>query len=113
MKNIKETRWEFLIGVLNQRFQEDLDMKGILFLIGLQELGHGYARYKKDQKVDIMHIAICTLLEPYGYYTFEGRDGDNWPHWKLNEQLPPLKPGQQVELMKEAIVEYFEKSGVI
>lgn len=108
-----EDKWQILIKTLNTRFDEDLDLKGILFLIGLQELGHGYTQYKKDQKIDIMHIAICTLLAPYGYYTFLGRDADNWPHWKLNENLPPLKSGQQVELMRESIIDYFEKNELI
>jgi hypothetical protein len=56
-----------------------------------------------------MHIAICTLLSPYGFYEYDGEDKDGWPHWKVNAQLPPLKPGQQLQLMKQAIVDYFKE----
>ncbi|MBT8318901.1 MAG: hypothetical protein KJP01_02090, partial [Gramella sp.] len=63
--------------------------------------------YKKDHKLDLMHIAICTLLEPYGYYEFDFYDEDGWPHFKVKEQLPTLKAGEQSVLMKEAIVQYF------
>jgi hypothetical protein len=87
-------------------------MQGILFLIGVQELGMGFQKFKKDDKLAVMHIAICTLLERYGYYEFEGRDDDNWPHFKLNEKLPPLKPAQQHLLMRDAIVEYFKEQGI-
>ena len=63
---------------------------------------------KKDEKVNLMHIAICKLLEPYGYYEFEYFDNDGWPHYKTLTELPNLKPGEQTVLMKEAIVNYFD-----
>ena len=54
-----------------------------------------------------MHIAICTLLEPYGYYEFEGRDKDQWPHFKLNQLIPALGHQEEQHLMKEAMIDYF------
>ena len=86
-----------------------LELDSILFLIGVQELGMGYQKFKKDDKVNLIHIAICTLLEPHGYYTFIGRDKDGWPHFEVVKSLPPLEDKQQEHLIKEAIVEYFVK----
>ena len=106
-------QWELLLTALEPRFGGDLDVQAILFIIGLQELGHGFRVYGKDEKMNIMHVAICSLLEPFGYYDYEGRDADNWPHWKATAKLPNLKPGQQQRLMQEAIIEYFEKGEVI
>jgi hypothetical protein len=106
-------QWQKLLDALEPRFGGDLDVQAILFMIGVQELGQGYRKLKKDEKLDVMHIAICTLLEPYGYYEFEGLDADKWPHWKATAKLPHLKPGQQQRLVQEAIVDYFEKGGVI
>jgi hypothetical protein len=40
-----------------------------------------------------MHIAICRLLEPYGFYEFY--DEERWPHYRVKEELPPLKAGEQ------------------
>jgi len=102
-----ETRWKKIIAKLETQFGGDLDLQAVLFLIGVQELGKGRRKLNKDQKLEILHIAICTLLEPYGYYEFEGTDEEGYPHWKLNEELPPLKPGHQSALMKEAIISYF------
>ena len=59
-----------------------------------------------------MHVAVCTLLEPFGFYRFEGKDKDGWPHWEVLEQLPSLKSGEQLNLMKQAILDYFEKEGL-
>ncbi len=106
-------QWETLLVALEPRFGGDLDVQAILFIIGLQELGHGYKEYKKDEKMDIMHVAICSLLEPYGFYEYEGLDADKWPHWKPTSKLPNLKPGQQQRFMQETIIEYFEKGEVI
>ena len=69
--------------------------------------------FKKDEKVNLMHIAICRLLEPYGFYEFDFVDKDGWPHYKIKEELPPLKAGEQSVLMKEAIVNYFLEKEVI
>ena len=102
-----EKQWKDLLKTLNNQFDGDLDLQAVLFLIGVQELGKGKVKYSKDQKLELMHIAICTLLEPFGYYNFAGHDQDGFPHWELNEQLPPLSPGQQMALMKESILDYF------
>lgn len=107
-----ESRWKSLVKKLNHAFDADLEIQGILFLIGVQELGKGPQKLKKDDKVAMMHIATCTLLEPYGYYIYRGIDDDGFPHWEVNEQLPYLNAGQQLALMKSAILDYFEKNGL-
>lgn len=108
-------RWEQLVQILSDKFStgEDLDLDAIIYLIGVQELGKFRQTYKKDEKINLMHIAICRLLEPYGYYAFEYFDNDGWPHYKVLEALPPLKAGEQSVLMKEAIVNYFLEKKVI
>ena len=105
-----EQQWEKVRKKVSAQFDQDLDLQGILFLIGVQELGKGYMKFDKQEKTELMHVAVCSLLEAYGYYEFMGKDEQGWPHWKLNEQLPPLKPMQQEILVKEAIVEYFNKN---
>lgn len=108
-------RWQELIEKLSDRFSDGdpIDIDGIIYLIGIQELGQYHRTYKKDEKVNLMHIAICKLLEPYGYYEFEFFDDEGWPHYKIKETLPPLKAGEQSILMKEAIVNYFVERAFI
>ena len=103
-------RWDYLVEKLTQQFSEGdlLNLDSIIYLIGVQELGQGKRQFKKDEKVNLMHIAICKLLEPYGYYEFDFFDKDGWPHYKIVTDLPNLKPGEQAVLMKEAIIHYFE-----
>jgi hypothetical protein len=107
-----ELRFQKLLKKLDDRFDGGLDVQSILFLIGVQELGHGYREFKKDEKVDLMHVAVCTVLMPTGYYEFIGRDEDGWPHFELKKPLPELNQRDQEHLMKEAIIEYFSEDEV-
>ncbi|MEO9572265.1 MAG: hypothetical protein ABJH82_10340 [Polaribacter sp.] len=103
-------KWNLLISKLTNQFADgdELNIDGVIYLVGVQELGQGHRDFKKDEKMNLMHIAICKLLEPYGYYEFSFFDDDGWPHYNTLTELPNLKPGEQTVLMKEAIVTYFE-----
>ena len=113
-KNLKED-WEQILNILSANFGdgEILNLDAIIYLIGVQELGQGVKEFKKDDKVNLMHIAICRLLEPFGYYEFDFFDSDGWPHYKVLSALPPLKSGEQTVLMKESIVLYFKANKLI
>jgi len=109
-------RWDTLIAKLSSQFSDGdpLDLDAIIYLVGVQELGQYHKTYKKDEKLNLMHIAICRLLEPYGYYEFEYFDEEGWPHYIVKAELPSLKAGEQSVLMKEAIVGYFvEKEYIV
>ncbi|MFN0031164.1 MAG: hypothetical protein ACKVOR_03290 [Flavobacteriales bacterium] len=110
MDFVFEKTWKETVNQLSERFGQPLDYAAILFIIGLQELGKDHQAYKKDQKVDIIHIGICSVLMPYGYYQFVGRDEDGWPHFERPEQLPALLPEDQELLIKRAIVRYFNET---
>jgi hypothetical protein len=102
-----ELRFQKLKSHLEITFGEGLDVQSMLFLIGVNELGIGHKTFSKSEKTDLLHVAVCTVLEPYGYYEFEGRDKDQWPHFKLLKNLPPLSHQQQQHLIKEAMIDYF------
>lgn len=84
------------------------DLNAILLLIGVQELGKGTLEFSKEQKQDLMHIAICKVLSLSGYYILEGLDEDGWPHWKKVKQVPHFDLLEQEQLLKMHVLEYFE-----
>jgi hypothetical protein len=108
-------RWDNLVEFLTTTFSvgEALDVEGVLYLIGLQEFGKPHQRFKKEDNVNLIHIGVCTILEPFGYYRFDFIDEEGWPHFELVEPLPHLKAGEQSVLIKSAIVDYFLKQEVI
>lgn len=106
-------QWKQIKEALKPTFGDDIDMQSVLFIIGMQELGQGPRKLSKQQKVDVIHIAICTLLEPLGYYIYKGRDKDNWPHWENTGKMPFMTASEQNALMVERMTEYFRRQGLI
>ncbi len=102
--------WQVLLGELEKSLgKRPKDLNGVLFTIGVQELGRGAKHFSKEEKQDLMHIAICKVLSLSGYYQLEGIDEGGWPHWKLVKKLPHFDLLEQEKLLKMHVVEYFEK----
>jgi|SRR4051812_42630582 hypothetical protein len=105
-----EARWRQVEEMMLERFGKLPDMETILFLIGINELGAlPNRKFSKEQKQDLMHIAVCSLLSRRGYYEFAGRDADGWPHYDQVEAVQASGLQQQEQVLKECVIEYFEK----
>jgi len=105
-----ERNWHTLLETINKNFgKKPKDLNGVLFLIGVQELGKGSRVFSKEEKQDLLHIAICKVLSIAGYYELEGLDKDGWPHWRLIKKLPHFDLLEQEKLLKMHVIEYFEK----
>ncbi|QCK16991.1 hypothetical protein [Mangrovivirga cuniculi] len=103
-----ERSWQSLLNKLEDSVgKKPADLNSVLFLIGVQELGYGPKRFSKEQKQDLMHIAICKVLSLSGYYELEGIDEDGWPHWKPVKKLPHFDLLDQEKLLKLNIIDYF------
>lgn len=105
-----DRNWHALITYLESSIgKKPKDLNAVLFIIGIQELGKGAIRFSKEEKQDLMHIAICKVLSLSGYYELEGLDKEGWPHWKLIKKLPHFDLLEQEKLLKMHVLEYFEK----
>lgn len=105
-----ERKWNGLLNDVGELIgKKPKDLNGILFLIGVQELGKGNRTFSKEEKQDLMHIGICKVLSLSGYYVLEGLDKDGWPHWRLVKKLPHFDLLEQEKLLKLQVMEYFEK----
>lgn len=103
-------KWAELQERISSDFDtEKPDIKVMLFLIGVQELGKGPRKFSKRQKEELMHIANCRLFSELGFYELEGLDQDGWPHWKLVKEIPRYTLMEQDMLLKSLIVNYFEQ----
>jgi len=106
-----QQRWWNLEVRMVERFGKKPDMETILFLIGVQEMGTIKRKFTKEQKQDLMHIAICSLLSRSGYYEMEGGDADGWPHYKQLKEMPKMSLIEQENFLKDHILLYFEEDG--
>lgn len=106
----QEKKWHRLLLMLKETIgKKPADLNAVLFLIGVQELGQGRRTFSKEQKQDLMHIAICKVLSLSGFYELEGLDEQGWPHWKPLKKLPHFDLLEQEKLLKIHVMEYFEK----
>jgi hypothetical protein len=108
-----QSRWWKLEEKLMERFGKKPDVESVLFMIGIQELGDIREKFTKEQKQDLMHIAICTVLMPSGYYELEQVDADGWPHFKQLKAMPEMHPIQQENFLKDHILLYFQQNEFI
>jgi hypothetical protein len=103
--------WLRVRHLVQKTFGKDAlpDLNGILFLIGIQELGRWKKEYTKEEKQDLMHIAICRLLSYDGYYRFVGRDADGWPHYDAVLPIETKGVEAQEEFLKIKVIQYFRE----
>lgn len=108
-----QSRWWKLEERLTERFGKKPDVETVLFLIGIQELGDIKEKFTKEQKQDLMHVAVCTVLLPSGYYEFGGVDEDGWPHFKQLKAMPEMNPIEQENFLKDHVLLYFQNHDFI
>ena len=98
--------WESLVVRLEKQFDDEMTLKGILYLIGIQELNFGIKRFSREEKLNVLHVATCKLLSGFGYYKFVSVDEDGWPHYKEVKAIKNLSEKEQENLIKKAIINY-------
>lgn len=103
-------KWKNLQQHVAKMFgMDEPDLKVMLYLIGVQELGKGPQKFTKREKEELMHIANCRLFSSMGFYELEGLDDEGWPHWKLVKPIPNYTLLEQELIMKSLMVNYFQE----
>lgn len=108
-----QTRWWSLEAKLVERFGKKPDMETILFLVGIQQFGDIRSKFTKEQKQDLMHVAVCSLFAQSGYYELERVDEDGWPHFKQLKPLPVMNLIEQENFMKDHVLLYFTNNNFL
>lgn len=104
-----EQKWNQVTQLLLERFGKIPDMEGIIFLIGINEVGFDIdKKFKKEEKQDLMHVATCTLMSFDSFYTRDGYDNEGWPHFIKNKDFPHVNVIEQEKYLKEKVIQYFE-----
>ncbi len=86
------------------------DLNAMLLVIGMQELGQIRETWTKEEKQDLMHIAVCSLLSQEGFYEFEGLDADGWPHFRQLAAVDTNQLKAQENLLKQLVIRYVDQS---
>ena len=102
--------WRELQDEMQGKFGKTPDLQTMLFLIGVQELAQ-VRDFNKEEKRDLMHLAICKLLSLVGYYEFLRKDEEGWGHYRLTKELPDDMKNLKAQeaLLKRLVLQYFDK----
>lgn len=105
-----ENKWKELLQQLKKRFGKEPNMEAILFLIGINEYKGRMPTHKfsKEQKQDLMHVAVCTLLSPLGFYELDCYDDEGWPLYRQLKEGQPTELKGQEKLLQQQILAYFD-----
>ena len=57
-----DKKWNLLLKNLENQFDQEMTLKGILYLIGVQELNLGIKQYEKEEKINVLHVAVCKMI---------------------------------------------------
>ncbi|NPA43187.1 MAG: hypothetical protein GXO27_04055 [Chlorobi bacterium] len=106
--------WTRVQAFIRDTFGTDSpDLPTVLYLIGVQELGRGFENFSRDDKLNLMHIGACTVLEPYGYCRRKTPRPDGWPDFDILKKIPPEGGKEYETLMLRAVADYFKRHGLI
>jgi hypothetical protein len=107
-------KWSQVMDFFEKKFDKKPDLNAILFIIGIRELGElPEKNFTKEEKTYLMHMANCKLFSYSGYYQLNGIDSKGWPVWENLKPLPNLTLFEQENMLRQHIVEYFEKEEII
>ena len=105
-----EARWQRLQAWIDERFGKEVDIEGILFLIGVQARGRGFEPdLEKEAKERLIMEGAYCVFETLGVYERVGMEADG--HWIWQRQIdhpPNLSVDEQETLLRAAILRYFD-----
>ncbi len=109
-EQIIEQDWKVVEEYFEKKFGKVPDLQAMLYLIGINEYGHlPFVKFSKQQKQDLIHVAVCRLLEPFDYFMWERDDKDGWPHFLTLKRMDLHTLEDQEKLLQKAIIKYINK----
>ncbi len=104
-----EENWDLMVLEVSKRFGVTADFDFMLFLIGIHERGQGMIAYSREEKMDLINLAKCTLLSQKGYLKQVEPDMEGWPQFEELKSVRGLSPSFSNDLFKRAAFEYFHE----
>jgi len=104
-----EERWQRITGLLQTRFDRDMTIEALLFLIGIQSHGKGFQPdLKRERKQELIMEGTYCAFETLGIYERAGMDEHGLWLWEQRIELTSLSSVDQEKLLRVAIVRFFE-----
>jgi hypothetical protein len=101
-------RWDEFVLKASYHFKVTANLEFLLFIMGIQESGQGIKAYSKQEKMDIITLARCRLLEMSGFVKQTGTDNEGWPTFDVLKDENELLPSERDKMQKENLMAYFD-----
>ena len=105
----KVDNWKDLCEKLSELFGIEVDLNGVLFLVGMRERGLTFQRFSKEEKLNLINLGSCTLYQEMGMVSSYGKDEDGWPLFHQNSMAPVIPEELKLKTLQDCAIRYFQK----
>jgi hypothetical protein len=101
--------WTDLCGRLSEMFDIEVDLNGVLFLVGIRERGLTFQKFSKEEKLNLIHLGSCTLYREMGLIESDGEDNEGWPLFRQKALAPVIPEERKLKTLQDCAIRYFKK----
>ena len=111
--NELQQHWFQLEYALTERLGKKLTLEDILLFIGVREAGIPPKEFTEREKIELVQVAISTILVPAKYYELLWVEDTGWPHFKQLQPIQEMNAKEKEIFYKKYILLYAEKNKMI
>ena len=101
--------WIELCEKLSEMFGIQVDLNGVLFLVGIRERGLTFRQFTKEEKLNLINMGSCTLYMEMGLTEITGYDVDGWPNFRQKALSPEIPEERKQKTLQDCAIRYFGK----
>ncbi len=103
------SNWNELCVHLGQQFDIDIDLNGVLFLVGIREMEFAFRPFSKEEKMSLINLGSCTLYQEMGLTELTGTDEEGWPIFKQKALAQVIPEERKHKVLQDCALRYFKK----
>jgi hypothetical protein len=103
------SNWTELCDHLGKQFDIDIDLNGVLFLVGIRERGLTFQHFTKEEKMSLINLGSCTLYLEMGLTERTGTDDEGWPVFRQKALAPVIPEERKNKILQDCALRYFGK----
>ncbi len=108
-----EERWVRFQHILTEKLGRPPSLNDILLFVGTREAGLPPKQFSDTEKVNLVQMAVCTILVPARYYELYWVEDSGWPHYNQLQRLPEMTEDEKVVFLKPYLLLWAEKNKIL
>jgi hypothetical protein len=105
--------WLTFETAMAHRLGKTPDLDDVLILVGIKEAGLPPKQFTEAEKINLIQMAICTILVPADYYELFWVEDSGWPHYKQLERVPEMAIPERDNFLKPFVLLYHQRNKLI